>query len=252
VQDQKDKPTILVTGATGYVGGRLVPLLLKKGYRVRAAVRSQAKAKARSWAKHPNLKIVTMDVLRPESLKKACQGCHSAYYLVHSMNPGQSDFSEADRLAARNMVEAAAESNLDRIIYLGGLGEEGADLSKHLASRHEVADILQSGSVPVTVLRAGAILGSGSASFEILRYLVDRLPVMITPRWVSTLSQPIAIGNVLQYLVGCMEHLRGRGGSQEALDPVRAGAYHEAELLLDPPGYTGACFDRPAPGRGFA
>jgi uncharacterized protein YbjT (DUF2867 family) len=127
------------------------------------------------------------------------------------MNPDQSDFIEADRKAARNMARAASECGLVRIIYLGGLGEEGHDLSKHLSSRQEVAKILQSGTVPVTVLRAGAILGSGSASFEILRYLVDRLPVMITPRWVSTLSQPIAIGNVLHYLVGCLKHEETRG-----------------------------------------
>lgn len=198
---------VLVTGATGYVGGRLIPKLLDSGYRVRAMGRSTAKLECRPWARHPSAEVVKGDVLDPESLKKAAEGCWAMFYLVHSMNPQQANFAETDRIAAQNMAAAAAAAGLERIIYLGGLGEAtDPSLSKHLRSRLEVADILRSGPVPVTFLRAAMILGSGSASFEILRYLVDRLPVMITPRWVRTPCQPIAIRNVLNYLQGCLEH----------------------------------------------
>ncbi|NIQ96792.1 MAG: DUF2867 domain-containing protein, partial [Desulfuromonadales bacterium] len=131
-------------------------------------------------------------------------GCQAVYYLVHSMHPGVKDFADADAEAARNMVASAEAAGVGRLIYLGGLGEEGEDLSHHLQSRREVARILASGKVPVTVLRAAMIIGSGSASFEILRYLVERLPVMVTPRWVDTPCQPIGIRNVLGYLVGCL------------------------------------------------
>lgn len=197
---------ILVTGATGYIGGRLVPELLNRGYHVRAFTRSKKKLENRPWSNHPNAEIFSGDVFDQEILKKACEGCSAAYYLVHSMLPGQKDFKEADREAALNMKKAAEESFLERIIYLGGLGEDSADLSKHLKSRAEVSRILSSGKVPVTTLRAAMIIGSGSASFEILRYLVDRLPVMITPKWLETPSQPIAIRNVIEYLVEALAH----------------------------------------------
>jgi uncharacterized protein YbjT (DUF2867 family) len=203
---------VLVTGSTGYVGGRLVPKLLEADYRVRAMGRSIAKLQARPWAKHPLLELAWGDVLDYESLLAAAQGCRAAFYLVHSMMADPKGFSETDRAAAQNMVRAATEARLDQLIYLGGLGStEDPTLSKHLRSRHEVAEILQSGQVPVTFLRAAMILGSGSASFEILRYLVDRLPVMITPRWVHNPVQPIAIRNVLNYLQGCLEHEETRG-----------------------------------------
>lgn len=198
--------TILVLGATGYVGGRLVPRLLEAGYHVRAASRSTQKLKSRSWASHPNIELVAVDVTDPASLQKALTGCYAAYYLVHSMDHTNRDFAETDRISAHNMVAAAEASSLSRIIYLSGLGEENPGLSKHLQSRAEVARILCGGKVPVTVLRAAMIIGSGSASFEILRYLVDRLPVMITPKWLSTPCQPIAIRNVLNYLIGCLQH----------------------------------------------
>jgi uncharacterized protein YbjT (DUF2867 family) len=147
------------------------------------------------------------DVLDRKSLETSLSGCWAAYYLVHSMIAQKQKFVEADRRAAQNMVLAAEFAGIDRIIYLGGLAEKKeVRLSKHLRSRIEVANILQSGKVPVTDLRAPMILGSGSASFEIMRYLVERLPVMITPRWVRSLNQPIAIRNVIQYLVGCLEH----------------------------------------------
>jgi uncharacterized protein YbjT (DUF2867 family) len=203
---------VLVTGATGYVGGRLVPRLLKAGYRVRALGRSLEKLRSRPWGNHPLMELAQGDVMDGESLLQAAQGCWGAFYLVHSMTAAARDFAEVDRQAARNMARAAAEAGLDRIIYLGGLG--GADdpnLSEHLRSRHEVAHILQSGAVPTTFLRAAMILGSGGAAFEILRYLVDRLPVMLTPRWVHTPVQPIAIRNVLTYLMGCLERDDPRG-----------------------------------------
>ena len=211
---------VLVTGATGYVGGRLVPQLLAAGYRVRALGRSLEKLRHRPWGSHPLIELAQGDVMDLPSLRQAAQGCWAAFYLVHSMTAASRDFPEADRQAAQNMAQAAAEAGLDRIIYLGGLG--GADdpnLSEHLRSRHEVAHILQSGPVPTTFLRAAMILGSGGAAFEILRYLVDRLPVMLTPRWVHTPVQPIAIRNVLTYLIGCLEHDETRGQTYDIGGP---------------------------------
>ena len=203
---QPDEQTILVLGATGYVGGRLVPRLLEAGYRVRAASRSIQKLKSRTWANHPNVSLVAVDVTQENSLAQALSGCSVVYYLIHSMDPASRNFSETDRQAANHMVRMAAESGISRIIYLSGLGEDDPDLSEHLRSRAEVARILTAGKVPTTVLRAAMIIGSGSASFEILRYLVDRLPVMITPKWLATPCQPIAIRNVLNYLLGCLAH----------------------------------------------
>jgi len=169
--------------------------------------RSLEKLACRPWGGHPKIELVKGDVLDRESLGIALSGCGVAYYLVHSMIAQKHKFAEADRKAAENMVSAAESVGIDRIIYLGGLSEKkDGRLSKHLRSRIEVAGVLQSGRVPVTDLRAPMILGSGSASFEILRYLVERLPVMVTPRWVKSLNQPIAIRNVIQYLVGCLEH----------------------------------------------
>jgi uncharacterized protein YbjT (DUF2867 family) len=196
---------ILVVGATGYIGGRLVPRLLENGYRVRALARNPAKLRGRPWAKNPGLEIVRGDVSDPESLLQAARGCWAAYYLVHSMHPDIDDFARTDRRAASNMVKAAESAGMERIIYLGGLGEEEESLSHHLHSRAEVAHILRQGPVPVTVFRAAMIIGSGSASFEILRYLVEHLPVIVTPLWVHTPCQPIGVRNVLGYLTGCLE-----------------------------------------------
>ena len=204
---------VLVAGGTGYVGGRLVPELIDAGYRVRVMGRSLGKLEGRPWAKAPSVELFQADVLDRDSLSRATEGCGAAFYLVHSMNSRGKDFAEADRVAARNMARAAASSGLERIIYLGGLGFDDPSLSKHLRSRAEVGKILQSGPVPTTFLRAAIILGAGSASFEILRYLVDRLPVMITPQWVHTPCQPIAIRNVIYYLKGCLEHEETRGGT---------------------------------------
>ncbi len=199
-----DKP-IMVAGATGYVGGRLVPRLLERGYTVRAIGRNPDKLRCRPWASHPGIQLARADVLDPASMQAAARGCGAAYYLVHSMAAAKKGYAEADRRAAQNMVQAAAMAGLERIIYLGGLGNEAEGLSEHLASRTEVGRILGSGPVPRTFLRAAMILGSGSASFELLRYLTDRLPVMIAPRWVRSGVQPIAISDVLAYLIGCLE-----------------------------------------------
>lgn len=206
IDPRKTRP-VLVIGATGYIGGRLVPKLLELGYTVRVMGRSLSKLESRPWSNHARLEPVQGDVLDVDSLKRAVRGCWAAFYLVHSMTGSKRDFAYLDRLAAWNMVEASCGSLLDRIIYLGGLGDENDPmLSKHLRSRLEVARILRSGPIPVTTLRAAMILGSGSASFEILRYLVDRLPAMLTPRWVHTPVQPISIRNVINYLVGCLEN----------------------------------------------
>ena len=197
--------TVAVLGATGYIGGRLVAALLEKGWKVRAVGRNVEKLRCRPFAAHPDVEPVQADALDMAALTEALRGCHAAYYLVHSMLPGVRDFEERDKRAALIMRDAAREAGLERIIYLGGLGETGKDLSHHLRSRMEVGEILGGGPVPLTWLRAAMIIGSGSASFEILRYLVDRLPVMVTPAWVKSLCQPIAVSNVLEYLTGCLE-----------------------------------------------
>lgn len=189
---------VAIAGASGYIGGRLVPRLLELGYLVRCLVRSPGKLEGRPWSRDPRVEI------RPADWRNL-EGCQAAYYLVHSMMSAGGEYARRDRELALEFARAARVSGVERIIYLGGLGETGAALSEHLASRREVEQALASAGVPVTVLRAAMIIGSGSASFEILRYLVERLPVMITPRWVSTPCQPIGVRNVLGYLTGVLE-----------------------------------------------
>lgn len=199
------RTTVLVTGATGYIGGRLVPRLLDAGYDVRCLVRDPGKVRHRPWASRPGVTVLAGDAGRDGDVRRALAGCRAAYYLVHSMVAAGSDYAETDRRLARTFAAAAAETGVERIVYLAGLGDSDSGLSEHLSSRREVENDLRAGPVPVTVLRAAMIIGSGSGSFEILRYLVERLPAMITPRWVSTPSQPIAVRNVLHYLVACLE-----------------------------------------------
>ncbi len=191
---------IAVTGATGYIGGRLVPQLLEEGHEVVCLVRNPAKLDADVW--RGSVEVRRADVLEPESLEAALDGCDAAYYLVHSMGGGN-DFENKDQTAAVNFAAAAAANGLERIIYLGGMGEE-EDLSPHLRSRHEVGATLAAGNTPVTELRAAVVIGSGSISFEMLRYLTEVLPVMVTPKWVETMCQPIAIRDVLAYLVAAL------------------------------------------------
>lgn len=209
---RKSPRPVLVTGATGYVAGRLVPMLLESGYRVRTMGRSIEKMACRPWAHHPDVELVKGDIMELPSLRQAVKGCGTIYYLVHSMISQKEKYRHADLIGAKNMVRASTAEKAEHIIYLGGLGDvTHKHISKHLLSRNEVGETLKQGSVPVTILRAAMILGSGSASFEILRYLVERLPIMVTPKWVRMPTQPISITNVLGYLQGCMEHPETRG-----------------------------------------
>ena len=197
--------TLFLTGATGYIGGRLAPRLLERGYRVRCFARSRSKVLARPWATDARVEVVEGDATDEAALREAMRGCSAAYFLIHSMDTAGHQYRERDLQIATAFGRAAAAAGVQRILYLGGLGETGAGLSEHLSSRREVETALGCGGVPVTVLRAAMIIGSGSASFEILRYLVERLPVMVTPRWVRTEAQPIAVRDVLHYLIAALE-----------------------------------------------
>ncbi|TQF01157.1 SDR family oxidoreductase [Kitasatospora acidiphila] len=192
----------LVTGATGYIGGRLVPELLAQGHTVRCLVRAPQRLRDQPW--RPRVDTATGDVTRPDTLTEAFDGIDVAYYLVHSLSSGPT-FEATDREAARAFSAAAAAAGVTRIVYLGGLTPAGVperELSPHLRSRSEVGRLLRDSGVPTAELRAAVIIGSGSASFEMLRHLTERLPAMVTPRWVSTRIQPIAVRDVLRYLVG--------------------------------------------------
>lgn len=195
------KPRVLLTGATGYVGGQLLKRLEKAGYPVRCLARRPESVKGRAGA---STEIVKGDVLDTASLDLALQGVKIAYYMVHSMG-SEGSFEEKDRQAARNFGLAAAKAGVQRIIYLGGLGDERERLSSHLKSRHEVGEVLRSAKVPVIEFRASIVIGSGSLSFEMIRALVERLPVMITPRWVAVPAQPIGILDLLEYLIQAAE-----------------------------------------------
>ncbi len=205
LEHSAERDLVFVTGATGYVGGRLVPALLDAGYRVRCLVREPRKLDARPWRQHPLLEVVGGDLAERDKVTAALQGCRVAYYLVHSMVATGGTYAERDRELAEGFSQAAKEAGVERILYLGGLGEMGEDLSEHLASRRQVEETLEASGVPVTTFRAAMIIGAGSASFEILRYLVERLPIMVTPKWVTTECQPVAIADVLYWLTRCLE-----------------------------------------------
>lgn len=193
---------ILVTGATGYIGGRLVPLLLERGDRVRCMVRDPARLVGRAWT--DDVEVVPADALDPDSLDGALAGVDTAYYLIHSMRGGE-DFAERDRQAANNFAQACRRQGVRHIIYLGGLGSDDPDASTHLRSRREVGEVLREAGVSVTELRAGVVVGSGSLGFELVRYLTERLPVLLCPKWVFTRTQPIAVRDLLTYLIAVHE-----------------------------------------------
>jgi uncharacterized protein YbjT (DUF2867 family) len=194
---------ILLTGASGYVGGRLLPRLEARGLAVRCLAR-RPEILARRVG--PCTQVVEGDALRPETLAPALEGVEAAYYLIHSMDSAESvGFEAQDRLAAGNFGRAARAAGLRRIVYLGGLGDEGEELSPHLRSRHEVGRVLRASGVPVIELRASIVIGSGSLSFEMIRALVGRLPILVTPRWVRVVAQPIAIDDLLAYLEAALE-----------------------------------------------
>jgi uncharacterized protein YbjT (DUF2867 family) len=196
---------VLVTGANGFIGRLLTKALLAEDVQLRCLVRKS------SVISDTSIETVRGDLLEPGTLPAAMDGVDTAFYLVHAMAGGRSGFERRDRDAAENFVSAAEKADVRRVVYLGGLGETGDDLSEHLKSRLEVADILRSGKFATTFLRAAIIIGAGGASFEMVKSLVERLPVMITPRWVTTLCQPIAVEDVISYLTGCMKDERTSG-----------------------------------------
>jgi uncharacterized protein YbjT (DUF2867 family) len=202
--------TVLVSGASGFIGSHLAARLAEAGYRVRAMTRQPG-------GYHGAGEPVEADVSDPGSLAAAFAGVDVAYYLIHSL--GSDDFERRDADAARNFAEAAAAAHVERIIYLGGLGANDSKLSAHLRSRREVEKILKSGPVPVTVLRAAVVIGHGGISWEMTRQLAHRLPVMVTPRWVRTRTQPIALPDAVRYLVGVLEPAEARGRTYEIGGP---------------------------------
>ena len=206
----RDPDPTLVTGASGYVGGRLVEELLSRGRRVRALARNPAGA-----SQPPEVDVRGGDAVSGQGLREALEGCRTAYYLIHSMGRGSGrEFARRDREAAVNFGEAARDAGVERVVYLGGLGPTGPDASEHLRSRHEVAELLRQRVPELTYVRAAMIIGQGSASFEMLRHLVTRLPVMITPRWVDTRSQPVAVDDVVRALADVAELEQAAGEVQ--------------------------------------
>jgi uncharacterized protein YbjT (DUF2867 family) len=193
---------VLVTGATGYIGGRLVAELLHRGYDLRILVRAVSEE---NEERYPNTEIIAGDALDKESLVPALEGIHTAYYLIHSFLLDSDEFETADEIAARNFSEVASEQNVQKIIYLSGLGNFKSDLSAHLKSRIDVARIFLECEVPTTILRAAVIIGSGSASYEIIKHLVEKVPIMLMPLWSRTRCQPISVRDVIKYLVGFLE-----------------------------------------------
>ncbi|MBI5485635.1 MAG: NAD(P)H-binding protein [Deltaproteobacteria bacterium] len=200
-----NRKTVLVTGANGFIGRLLTKALLSEDVHIRCLVRKTVESAGGRF------ETVRGDLLVPATLPEVMAGVDTAYYLVHAMAGGRAGFERRDRDAAENFVRAAEKAGVRRVIYLGGLGETGDDLSEHLKSRLEVADILRSGKFATTFLRAAIIIGAGGASFEMVKALVERLPLMITPRWVMTRCQPIAVEDVISYLVGCLKDERTSG-----------------------------------------
>jgi uncharacterized protein YbjT (DUF2867 family) len=218
---------ILVTGATGYVGGRLVPRLLDAGYRVRCLVRDPVRLQGRTWLNR--VEVLTGDALIPEDLEKSMQGISIAYFLIHGRQGGKVN-AERDLRVARNFAQGAEDAGIERIVYFGELVDPTANLSPYLRARHETGYTLRYGKVPVTEFRAGMIVGSGSALFEMIRYLVEREPLLICPAWFFSQAQPIAIRDVLSYLVETLKTPDSTGRVIEIGGPTRL-TY--ADMLLE-------------------
>lgn len=200
---------ILVTGASGYVGGHLIDELLARGYQVRLMLRGNIEAYKKRW---PDAEIIAADAFDPEQLKAALSGIEVAYYLIHSLNLGTKRFESADNRAALNFKNAAEENQVKRIIFLGGLGDVSAHLSHHLGSRIDTAINLIMGKVSVTTLRAAVIFGSGGSSYEIIHHLVKKLPILLPPPWAKNKCQPIALSDLIKYLIGVLEVPETAGG----------------------------------------
>jgi uncharacterized protein YbjT (DUF2867 family) len=216
------KPQVLLTGATGFIGGRLLQALTEEGFHVRVLVRSKGRLRS-PLDNNPGVEVFEGDLLKRESIMSAMDGTDAAFYLVHSMGGRNlseiNSFAERDKRAAENFVWAADKVGLARIIYLGGMGEMGDNLSEHLVSRQQVGQILSSGKARATILRAANIIGAGGAPFEMLRHLTERLPVMLCPRWIETRAQPIAVQNVIEYLMGCLKSRETAGRSLDIGGP---------------------------------
>ncbi len=230
---------VLVTGASGYIGGRLVPELAVRGYGIRVMVRSASAEQRSLW---PDAEIAIADAHDVASLRKALAGIDTAFYLIHSLHLGPKHFAGADIQAAANFRKTAEHMAVRRIIYLGGLGDTGSSLSKHLQSRIEVAEELKRGRVPVTILRAAVIMGSGSASYEIIEHLVKNVPVLLIPKWARNRCQPIGVRDVVKYLVGVLETPETAGkefdiGGRDILSyqemlKIMAELYHKKRLFI--------------------
>ncbi|MBE0570540.1 MAG: SDR family oxidoreductase [Ignavibacteriaceae bacterium] len=194
---------ILLTGATGYIGKRLLPVLIEHGHEVLCCVRDKNRFPTEGIYKHPNVSLFEVDFLKEISVTDSVKDIDAAYYLIHSMSSNVKDFGTLEETSANNFIRLVKQTSVKQIIYLGGITNENK-LSKHLASRKRVEEILTVSGIPLTSIKAGIIVGSGSASFEIIRDLVEKLPVMITPKWLNTKHQPIAIRNILDYLIGVL------------------------------------------------
>jgi uncharacterized protein YbjT (DUF2867 family) len=202
-------PLILVTGATGYIASRLIPRLLERGYRVRAMARHPERLKARKW--FPQVEVMQGDVMSPPSLIPALDGVYTAYYLIHNMARGRG-YIPIEIEGARKFASAAGAAGVEHIIYLGGLADPEQHIAPHLRSRIETGVMLRQGKVPVTEFRAGVIIGSGSISFEMIRFMTELFPIIPGPAWLKNKSQPIAVQNVVDYLLAALENHNGEGG----------------------------------------
>ena len=207
---------ILVTGATGYISSRLIPRLLESGYRVRALAREPLRLKGRAWYRHVD--VVQADVTTPSTLPAAMEGVHTAYYLIHNMSHGHG-YTSLELESARAFASAAEKAGIQHIIYLGGLADPEQHIAPHMRSRIETGKVLREGKVPVTEFRAGVITGSGSISFEMIRFMTELCPIVPGPMWMKNRSQPIAIQNVIDYLFAALTNSNGHGGVFEIGGP---------------------------------